>query len=149
VNRLETIGVWIGGAALLAVTATDTFAVIGRNIGLPIIGSIELVQPALMVSGIVALALATAGDEHARVRILAERIGRGRGLAETWCCVATALFFALLLIGSGWLAFDLWNGHETSEVLGIPWALVRLAGNLGLAACIVAALARIGRQGPR
>ena len=36
---------WIGGAALLAAMSIDTLAVIGRYIGLPLRGSIELIEP--------------------------------------------------------------------------------------------------------
>ena len=43
-NLLKRIGVWIGGAGLLAAVTLDTLAVIGRNIGMPIVGSIELMR---------------------------------------------------------------------------------------------------------
>ena len=143
---LRRLAVWIGGAALIAATATDTLAVIGRNVGLPVVGSIELVQAAVLVSGIFGLIFATAGDDHARVRILTDRLGRGRALADVVGPLSMALFFAALLTGSVWLAADLWNGHERSEVLGVPWRVLRLITNLGLAACIVVALALLFRR---
>ena len=143
---LRRLAVWTGGAALIAATATDTLAVIGRNVGLPVVGSIELVQAAVLVSGIFGLIFATAGDDHARVRILTDRLGRGRALADVVGPLSMALFFAALLTGSVWLAADLWNGHERSEVLGVPWRVLRLIANLGLAACIVVALALLFRR---
>lgn len=145
-TAFRQLGVWFGGAALLAATMVDTLAVIGRNIGLPMVGSIELVQAAVLVSGIVGLIFATAGDEHAQVRILTDRFRRGRALADAIGPLATALFFAALLTGSIWLALDLWDGHERSEVLGVPWSALRLIANAGLAACIVVALSRLFRR---
>ena len=63
----KTIAIWVGGGALLAATAIDTFAVIGRQIGLPLRGAIELIQAAVLVAGCIALVLATHVDRHARV----------------------------------------------------------------------------------
>ena len=143
---LRRLAVWIGGAALIAATAIDTLAVIGRNIGLPVVGSIELVQAAVLVSGIFGLIFATAGDDHARVRILTDRHARGRALADVFGPVSMALFFAALLAGSVWLAADLWNGHERSELLGVPWRVLRLIANVAMAACIVIALRALVRR---
>jgi TRAP-type C4-dicarboxylate transport system permease small subunit len=145
-TRIGRLAVWIGGASLIAATAIDTVAVIGRNVGLPVVGSIELVQAAVLVSGIFGLIFATAGDDHARVRILTDRHARGRAFAEVFGPLSMALFFAALLAGSVWLAADLWNGHERSEVLGVSWRVLRLIANLGLAACIVIALAALFRR---
>ena len=145
-TRLRRLAVWIGGAALIAATAIDTLAVIGRNVGLPVVGSIELVQAAVLVSGIFGLIFATAGDDHAHVRILTDRLGRWRSSAAVVGSLSMALFFAALLFGSVWLAADLWDGHERSEVLGVSWRVLRLIANLGLAACIVVALAALFRR---
>jgi TRAP-type transport system small permease protein len=146
VTLLRRIAVWTGGAALLAATAVDTLAVVGRNVGLPLVGSIELVQAAVLVSGVFGLIFATAGDEHARVRILTDRLGRARRLVDHLSPLSMALFFTALLAGSGWLAVDLWSGHERSELLGVSWRALRLIANLGLAACIVVALAALFRR---
>jgi TRAP-type C4-dicarboxylate transport system permease small subunit len=131
---------------LIAATAIDTLAVVGRNIGLPVVGSIELVQAAVLVSGIFGLIFATAGDGHARVRILTDRHDRGRAFAEIVGPLSMAVFFAALLTGSVWLAADLWKGHERSELLGVSWRALRLIVNFGLAACIVIALAALFRR---
>ena len=140
------MGVWIGGAALLAATAVDTLSVIGRNVGIPFIGSIELVQAAVLVSGIAGLIFATAADEHARVRILTDRTALGKSAARVIGSIGTALFLAGLLAGSSWLAADLWNGHEQSEVLNIPWRPLRLIANLGLFTCIIVAVSALFRR---
>jgi TRAP-type C4-dicarboxylate transport system permease small subunit len=140
-NPLRRIAIWTGGAALLSAVAVDTLAVVGRNIGIPILGSIELVQAAVLVSGVFALILATAGDQHARVRLLSDRFAAWRSFANLVGPVCLAAFFAALLVGSAWLAADLWEGHERSEVLGLSWRTLRVVANLGLGACVVVALA--------
>jgi len=145
-TRLQRLGVWTGGAALIAATVIDTLAVIGRNIGVPVVGSIELVQAAVLVSGVFGLIFATAGDDHARVRILTDRHVRGQAFADVFGPLSMALFFAALLTGSVWLAADLWDGHERSELLGVSWRALRLIANLGLAACIVIAVAALFRR---
>src|SRR5690606_16773026 len=66
--------VWAGGVALLFATVIDTIAVIGRHIGLPLAGSIELMQAAVLVSGAVGLLVATIEQSHARVHLLVERL---------------------------------------------------------------------------
>jgi TRAP-type C4-dicarboxylate transport system permease small subunit len=145
-TSLRRLAVWIGGAALLAATAVDTLAVIGRNIGLPFVGSIELVQAAVLVSGMFGLIFATAGDDHAQVRIVTDRLGRWRSHAAVIGPLTMALFFAALLTGSLWLAADLWDGHERSELLGVPWRVLRLIANVAMAACIVIALRALVRR---
>jgi TRAP-type C4-dicarboxylate transport system permease small subunit len=144
---LRRLAIWIGGAAMLAATAIDTLAVIGRNMGRPLIGSIELVQAAILVSGTVALALATMADLHARVRLVTDRVGERAGaVLERLSRLAAAMFFAALAYGSVWLACDLWFGHERSELLGVPWRVLRLFANLGLASCAAIALAATLRR---
>jgi TRAP-type C4-dicarboxylate transport system permease small subunit len=143
---IRRLAIWVGGAALLAATAIDTLAVVGRNIGLPVVGSIELVQAAVLVSGVFGLIFATAGDDHAHVRILTDRLGRWRTSAGIVGPMSMALFFAALLAGSVWLSADLWNGHERSELLGVSWRVLRVIANLGLAISLVVALMAMARR---
>jgi TRAP-type C4-dicarboxylate transport system permease small subunit len=139
---LRKLAIWIGGIAMLAATAVDTLSVVGRNAGLPIVGSIELVQAAILVSGTVALVLATLDDLHARVRLVTSQLGGlPRFLLDRISRLATALLFFALAWGSIWLAADLWTGHERSELLGVPWRVLRLIANLGLVACVLIAIA--------
>lgn len=145
-SRLSTATVWVGGAALLAATLIDTVAVIGRNVGWPMLGSIEFVQAAVLVSGVVGLVIATAAGEHARVRLLTDRFRSGRAFARVLNALASASFYALLLVGCGWLAIDMWPGQERSEVLGVPWAALRFIANFGLIACFVLSLVRLRRR---
>ncbi|MFM2372168.1 MAG: hypothetical protein RIS85_1890 [Pseudomonadota bacterium] len=128
----------MGGVALIAATATDTIAVIGRHVGMPVHGSIELVQVAVLVAGSLALLVATVAHGHAKVHLLVDRMGdNGRAMVDRIGSALTAVFFAALLAGSVWLAADLWAAHEMSEVVGVPWRWMRLFANIALGATII------------
>ena len=144
---LRTI-IWIGGLALLAATAVDTAAVIGRHVGLPIPGSIEMMQAIVLISGMVAILVATIESSHARVKLVVSRLSpRRRLLADRLSDLLTLAFVAALLVGSAWIAWDLRDAHEQSELLGIPWMLLRLvAGGLLVACCGVLARRVIAPQ---
>jgi TRAP-type C4-dicarboxylate transport system permease small subunit len=140
----------IGGAALLAAMSIDTLAVIGRYAGLPLRGSIELIEPMVLVSGSVGLVLATLAANHAKVRLVIERLGEGtRDMLERLWEFSSLLFFLCLLAGSTWIAADLWNGHEVSELIGVPWRVLRLFANFCLLALCAISLRRlIGKRAP-
>lgn len=141
--------IWTGGAALLAAALTDTLAVIGRHVGLPLHGSIEIVQAAILLSGGLALFVATVEFSHARVRLLTDRLPAAFAQAMRRVAAAMgALCFALVLCGSVWIAADLWNGHEVSELLGIPYRVLRIVGNACLLLTVLAFLRRaVPRRG--
>lgn len=142
-TRLRDAIVWCGGLALLAATATDTLAVIGRHVGLPLPGSIELMRALVLVVGATSLVMATLAANHARVGLLVSRLSRSRReLAERLANIANALFFLAMLVGSGWIAIDLWSGHEVSEVLGVPWRILRLIANACLLFCLAVSVRR-------
>ena len=142
-STLRNLMIWTGGAALLAATAVDTVAVIGRQVGVRVHGAIELIQAAVLVAGAVALVAATAARAHARVRIVVERLANARPWFDRLSEGLAAVFLAALLTGSAWLSADLWNSHEVSEVAGVPWRWMRLAANLALAAMLVLTLRHI------
>jgi TRAP-type transport system small permease protein len=133
-----TIVIWIGGLALLAATLVDTVAVIGRNVGLPFTGSIEVMQALVVLAGGLGIVIATLERSHARVRLVVDRLSpRARDMADRMSNFLTMSFLLALLAGSGWLAIDLWHGHEQSEWLGIPWAAMRMVAN----GCLLASAA--------
>lgn len=141
------LAIWVGGVALLAATLIDTAAVIGRHIGFPLTGSIELMQAAVLVSGSMGLVIATIERSHARVHLLVDRLGTSwRHLADRVSDALTFLFCAALLAGSVWLSIDLWDAHEQSELLGLPWRLLRLIANLALLSVCLILLWRIVRR---
>ena len=141
--------IWIGGLALLMATLIDTIAVIGRHVGLPLTGSIELMQAAILVSGGIALLVATLDSAHARVRLLVDRLPDGaRQVADRVSHDLSLAFFLFLLAGSAWIAWDLRDGHEQSELLGVPWALLRLTALACLFATSLVLGYRILRKQP-
>jgi hypothetical protein len=146
VNKLNTLMVWAGGAALLAATAVDTAAVIGRQVGFAIHGAIELIQAAVLVAGSLALIAATIANNHARVRILVERMGRLQPWAERGGDILTIVFLAGLLAGSAWLSADLWHSHEISELAGVPWRWLRLFANFALLVTILVLVRNLLRR---
>lgn len=132
-NKLTQLAIWGGGAALLAATAIDTVAVIGRHVGIPVAGSIEMMQVAVLIAGSIGLLIATLDRAHARVKLLSDRLSPlWRDRAERLSDLITLLFVLALLAGSVWLAADLWGGHEQSELLGIPWSVLRAIANICL-----------------
>lgn len=135
-----------GGIALLAATGIDTISVIGRHLGLPFRGSIELVQVAVLVAGTLGLLLATLGHAHAKVHLLIDRMSESRrAVLDRVSALLGAVFFATLLAGSVWLMADLWTGHEQSEVLGVSWRAMRIFANIVLAAIVLAWLGQAVR----
>ena len=141
--------VWVAGGALLVAMATDTIAMLGRHLRMPLLGSIEIVQAAVLVASSGALLLATALDAHARVHLLQRRLTpRVRlGFERFSLVVAIALVLALLA-GSLWITVDLWRGHEESELLRIPWRPLRVIVLLLLAGLLGILLRRLGARKP-
>lgn len=134
-SALHRALVIVGGGALLAAMGTDAVAVLGRHLGVPLRGSIELVQWAVLVAGVAGLWVATREAVHASVHLLVDRLPehlrdpvRRAGLA------LGALLFAALCAASAWIAADLWHGHEESEWLRLPWRPLRVLAVLGCAA---------------
>lgn len=139
---------WIGGFALLAATAIDVVSVIGRNTVFSLHGSIELVQFAVLVAGAIALLLSSIANSHAKVHLVIDRLSapaRDRALRVN--TAITALFFTLILAGSGWIALDLRGAHEAGEITGVPWWVMRLFANLCFAATLLVLLKQAFSRG--
>ena len=125
---------YLGGIALLFAMAVDALAVAGRHIGIPLPGSIELVQAAILVASSAAMLSATLADKHARVRLVMNRMNCGPlAMLKRVQAGFSILFFCALAVGSIWILADLWGGFEESEVLHIPFAPLRIV-------CIVSVL---------
>lgn len=138
----------VGGGALLGAMVTDFFAVIGRHTGLPVLGSIELVQAFVLVSASAAIVAATLAKSHAVVHLMIDRASpflrdkllRGNRLLS-------ALFFAAIVSGSIWIASDMWYGHEESELLGIPLAPLRIISIIcSIATTLIFLVQALGRK---
>jgi TRAP-type C4-dicarboxylate transport system permease small subunit len=124
-SRAYQLCVIVGGGALLGAMAVDFIAVIGRQTGTPLLGSIELVQVLVGVSGAMALLVATLRDSHAVVRLLLANIqARHAARLQRVNVLAAALFFAALTVGSAWILREMWGQHEETELLRLPlWPL--------------------------
>lgn len=132
----------VGSAGLLAATATDALAVLGRHTGVALLGSIELVQVAVVLVASAAMIGATVERAHASVHIFTERMAppTAARLARGAALLGASLF-VLIALGSAIVAADLWNGHERTELLGIPlrpFRLVWIAAALTVAALFTA-----------
>ncbi len=142
-SLLRTVLIWIAGGALLIAMVVDTFAMLGRALQIPLIGSIEIVQAVVLFAACGGLIIATLDHAHARVRLVLDRLpSRWRRRFETLYAVAAALLFAALLAGSLWITADLWSGFEESEILRIPYRPLRLAVVLPLIVLLALALLR-------
>lgn len=128
VKFLRDALVWVAGGALLIAMVVDTSAMMGRQLHVPLLGSIEIVQAAVLFGAAGALLLAALEHSHARVHLLLNRLPEDwrSWLARLHAACAVALYLGLLA-GSAWLAADLWNGHEHSELLHLPYRPLRMA----------------------
>lgn len=124
---LARVAYVLGGGGLLAATLTDAFAVAGRHTGFHLLGSIELVQAAVVTLATSAMLIATIVGGHASVHIVTERLPKST--AERLARIASAisgLTFLAIAAGSAWVASDLWDGHERTELLHLPLRWLRL-----------------------
>jgi TRAP-type C4-dicarboxylate transport system permease small subunit len=138
---------YLGATALLFAVSTDAIAVLGRHLGLPLLGSIELVQAAMLVASSAAIVSATLAEKHAVVHLLIDRLSPGaQARMQRMHAALCAIFFILLAVGSIWIAHDLRGSHEQSEVLKIPYAPLRV---ISIAAVLAVALIYLRRFAQR
>ncbi|HMA10978.1 MAG TPA: TRAP transporter small permease subunit [Steroidobacteraceae bacterium] len=146
-KRLRDALVWVAGGALLLAMVVDTTAMLGRQLHWPLLGAIEIVQAAVLFGSAGALLLASLEHSHARVHLLLDRLSPlWQGVLSRAHALAALLFHAGLLAGSAWLAIDLWNGREESELLRIPYRPLRIAVVLVLLALLLDAARRLLRK---
>lgn len=125
--RVPSWLVFVGGVPLLAAMGIEFLAVIGRNLGMPIPGSIELVQAAVLLSSSTAIVIATLSRAHARVKLLLDRAhGNYRSILSVVNAVGGVVFFLALATGGLWIAGDMLGAAEQSELLGVPWLPLRI-----------------------
>ena len=140
----------VGAAGLLVAMATDALAVVGRHVRFPLLGSIEIVQAAVVMAASAAMVGATVTRGHATVHILLERLSpRARGSLEGLASLLAAAAAAAFLAGSLWIAIELWDGHERTELLQLPLKPLRLFWCASAALMTVLFLAQALRPRPR
>lgn len=126
-ERIKGVLLATGAVGLLGAMATDGVAVIGRHIGVPLTGSIELVQAFIVLGASSAIAYASLGAAHAAVDLVFHRLPMSaQRLATGLAALLGFLFLAALVTGSGWILWEYWNAAERTELLGIEVKWLRL-----------------------
>lgn len=112
---------FVGAGGLLAMMLVETAAVIGRRVGMPLMGALEIVQFAIVPAACAAMLIATLHGAHAAVHMLTDRMPeRLRHRALRCGSLLAGLLFTALCAGSAWLAAEYWNAFEETEVLDLP-----------------------------
>ncbi len=145
---LQKIVFVVGSIGLLAAMSADALAVLGRHIGLPLIGSIEIVQASVVLLASAAMVGATLASKHARAHLLLDRFSvRGRRRLLGASDLVSAAVFLWFTAGSVWIAAKMWHGHEHSELLHIPWGWLRVTWIAASLAITIVFLVRAIRRG--
>jgi TRAP-type transport system small permease protein len=117
----------VGGGALFIVMLVEVVAVVGRLIGWPLLGAIELAQWLIAISGSLSLLVATLYGSHAVVMLITNNLSPGYSkIVYRMGALLCALFFVFLSLGSMWLATDLWTAFEESELFHLPFKPLRI-----------------------
>lgn len=117
----------VGSIGLLTAMSADSLAVLGRHIGWPLLGSIEIVQASVVLLAAAAMLGTTLMGKHARAHLVIDRLGpRGQRWLLACADALSALVFFWFAAGACWVALELWHGHEHSELLHIPWRWLRV-----------------------
>ena len=147
---LTTASFLVGSAGLLVAMGGDALAVVGRHTGIPFLGSIEIVQAAIVLAAASAMVAATLSRSHATVHIIIERLSPvQRDRFERFADLLSAVFFAVLAGGSIWISAELWDAAETTELLGIPLKPLRLVWAFSASLIVVLYLVSTFRRGLR
>ena len=137
-RALTTVSFIIGSFGLLLAMGADALAVVGRHTGLPFLGSIEIVQTAVVLAAASAMVAATLSRSHATVHIVIERLSPlWRERFERFADLLSAVFFAVLAAGSIWISAELWDAREATELVGIPLKPLRLVWCFSAALIVV------------
>jgi TRAP-type transport system small permease protein len=123
----------LGSLALLVAMATDALAVVGRHLGFPLLGALELVQASVSAAGACAIVCASAAGAHAVIHAVLDRVSPAtRAVLAPIGQLLGASFFMVLAVGCGWIAWDLRGGAEATDLLGIPLAPLRIFATVAL-----------------
>ncbi|RYH01188.1 TRAP transporter small permease [Salipiger sp. IMCC34102] len=140
VQALAVLGVASYGAAAV-VTVVD---ILGRRIGLPVLGVVDLVQLFVVAGAWLVLPYAFFTGAHVSVDFLIERLPRGPRLSLIALAAAASLGLVGLMLWQGYLTFQTRTMFgDTSQQLGIPVAWFWYPLLVGLAVSIVAILGRL------
>lgn len=120
-NGLEKFLTIFGGIGLLLALATDSISVVGRHLGMPITGTIEIVQVGVLIAGSLGILIATLTKSHANVHLLIERLSpKAQNFLGIMAKILSLFFIGSIIIGSIWQFKDNFGTYEESEILKIP-----------------------------
>lgn len=118
---------YVGAGSLLVATFVETLAVIGRHIGVPLVGALEIMQASILLLASSAMLATTLNDSHASVTLLTARVSeRWRIGLRAFANALSAIFFICIAAGALWVMIEVWNDHEASELLRIPFKPLRM-----------------------
>jgi TRAP-type C4-dicarboxylate transport system permease small subunit len=118
---------YFGAGGLLVAMTVEAIAVAGRQLGIPLLGALEIIQTAILVTASAAMLSATLADAHASVRLLLERLRpAAQEILHRLAMLVSAAFFACLTVAVTWLTADAWHEFEHSELLHIPYRPLRV-----------------------
>ena len=139
---------YLGAGGLLLMMVVETVAVIGRHVGAPLMGALEIVQAAIVPAACASMLIATLRGAHAAVHMLTDRMPEAaQRLTLRVGSVLAGLCFTALAAGSAWLAAENWNSFEQTEVLHIPFRPLRVLITLAAAALALVFFHRALRPG--
>lgn len=130
----------LGVLAYCAAAAISVADVIGRRIGMPVLGVVDLVQLCVIAGAWLSIPWAFTAGAHVGVEFLLERMPQGwaRGL-QLVAALAAIVLMALIL----WKCWEAWRMQallgDRSQQLGISMGFYWLPLLLGAAASIAAA----------
>lgn len=126
---------YIGAGGLLTAMTVEAISVTGRALSSPLLGALEIIQTAILLTASAAMLSATLGKSHATVHLVTDRLPPGPKLwLQRFASFLSALFFLGLAAGALWLTIEYWNAQEESELLRIPFRPLRVIAFLSVAA---------------
>lgn len=118
---------YIGASGLMLAMLVEAVAVLGRQLGIPLLGALEIIQAAILLTASASMLSATLSGAHATVHLLVERLSpRGQAILRRAALTVSSAFFACLSISAAWLTVEAWNDFEHSELLHIPYRPLRV-----------------------
>ena len=121
------IALLVGAIGLLGAGLSDFCGVLGRHIGHPLPGAIELVRLFIVLIVSASLVIATWENGHAAVHLVIDRTQAGlRAVLLRLGAASAAVAFALLSAANIWMLLLTWGGGEQTDLLGLPLAPLRL-----------------------
>jgi TRAP-type C4-dicarboxylate transport system permease small subunit len=116
-----------GALGLFGAMLTDGVSVVGRHIGIPFTGSIELVQAFVVIAASSAIAYASIFATHAAVELVFQRLPvTAQRVVLRLAAALGFVFLVSLLVGSAWIAWEYRDAGERTELLGIEIKWLRL-----------------------